>query len=183
MKTSVSRASLAVTLVAISSVATTGALTAMATAPGTVPPIGEPVGLVLVDKSDRELRLLSLDETRILARFPAAFGDDPIGHKEREGDERTPEGRYTLDWRNPRSGYHLSIHVSYPNAADVAAAEARGESPGGMIMIHGQPNGFGWLAPILQMRDWTDGCIALSNAHMDVVWEHVPNGTPIIIRP
>ena len=183
MSPHVTRASLAITLVAVSSVATTGALTLAATAPGATPPIDEPVGLVLIDKSDRELRLLARDEARVLARFPAAFGDDRVGHKQREGDERTPEGRYTLDWRNPNSGYHLSIHVSYPNAADVAAAEVRGESPGGMIMVHGQPNGFGWLAPLLQLDDWTDGCIALANAHMDVVWEHVPNGTPILIRP
>ena len=147
-----------------------------------VPTIEEAVALVLVDKSDRELSLLSTNK-KVLASFPVVFGDNPVGHKQREGDERTPEGRYTLDWRNPNSSYYLSVHVSYPNKDDVAAAEARGEDPGGMIMVHGQPNGLGWLAPVMQQRDWTDGCIALTNAHMDVVWNHVPNGTPIVIRP
>ena len=170
-------------LVALAAVSISLATVAWPAASPSGPDIEGPVGLVLVDKSDRQLRLLGADESTVLVSFPVAFGDNPIGHKRREGDERTPEGRYTLDWRNPNSAYHLSIHVSYPNADDVAAAQARGEDPGGMIMVHGQPNGFGWLAPLLQQRDWTDGCIALTNAHMNVVWEHVPNGTPIVIRP
>ena len=139
------------------------------------------VDLVVVDKSARELRLVSAGE--VVRRFPAQLGDAPEGHKRREGDERTPEGRYTLDWRNPRSGYHLSIHVSYPNERDKAAATARGEDPGGMIMVHGQPNGWGAARHLLRFIDWTDGCIALSNEDMRIVWRSVPNGTPIDILP
>lgn len=142
---------------------------------------------VLVDKSERVLRLMAVDpdaagETTVLMEFPVAFGGDPVGHKRREGDGRTPEGRYTLDWRNPDSAFHRSIHVSYPNDADRAAAAARGEDPGGMIMLHGQRNGFGWLEWLTQRFDWTEGCIALRNDHMDVVWDNVPNGTPILIQ-
>jgi len=108
------------------------------------------------------------------------FGDSPQGHKRFEGDERTPEGRYVIDWGNPNSRYHLSLHISYPNAADRAYARARGRSPGGMIMLHGQPNGWGeGRVP----GDWTDGCIALSNAEIEALWEAVPDGTPIEIRP
>ncbi|WP_338422168.1 L,D-transpeptidase family protein [Novosphingobium decolorationis] len=108
------------------------------------------------------------------------FGDSPQGHKRFEGDERTPEGRYVIDWGNPNLRYHLSLHISYPNAADRAYARARGRSPGGMIMLHGQPNGWGeGRVP----GDWTDGCIALSNAEIEALWEAVPDGTPIEIRP
>ncbi len=88
-----------------------------------------------------------------------------------------------LDWRNPNSAFHLSIHISYPDADDRAAAATAGYSPGGDIMIHGQPNGFGWWSWLLQMADWTDGCIAVTNADMDEIWEMVDNGTPIEIRP
>ena len=97
-----------------------------------------------------------------------------------EGDEKTPEGAYTIDGRNPASAYHLSLRISYPNAADRAYAEARGRSPGGDIFIHGQPNA--WRGPAIA-RDWTDGCIALSNAEIKQLWDIVPDGTPITIRP
>jgi len=139
------------------------------------------VDLVRVDKSDRRLELLA--DGIVLRAYPIALGGSPVGHKSRVGDERTPEGRYLLDWRNPGSAYHRSIHISYPNAVDQAAAASRGVDPGGMIMIHGQPNGFGWWSWILQLVDWTDGCIALADADMDEVWGMVQNGTPIEISP
>ena len=100
-----------------------------------------------------------------------------------QGDERTPEGRYVLDAKNSGSAFYRAIHVSYPDARDLAAARARGVEPGGQIMIHGQKNGFGWLAPLTQLFNWTDGCIALSNADMDSVWAAVDAGTPIQIDP
>ena len=109
------------------------------------------------------------------------FGDAPVGHKQFEGDERTPEGRYTIHTRNPQSAYYLSLRIDYPNARDRAFAAAKGRSPGGDIFIHGQPN----AAPS-GMRiagDWTDGCIAVSNAEMDLLWSAIPDGTPIDIRP
>ncbi len=131
---------------------------------------------VLVDKSDRQLQLLR--DGAVIATFPVALGFAPEGYKTQQGDGRTPEGRYALDWRNPKSRFYLSIHISYPNAADEAQAAARGVSPGGDIFIHGTP----WLATVAG-RDWTLGCIAVSNADMDAIWTSVPDGTPITIRP
>ena len=108
------------------------------------------------------------------------LGGAPVGHKRFEGDERTPEGRYTVDYGNPDSGYHLSLHISYPNDADRAYAEAQGRSPGGMIFIHGQPNAL----PLGRIPgDWTDGCIAVSNDEIEALWEAVPDGTVIDILP
>lgn len=140
---------------------------------------GQTVDLVRVEKSQRQLQLIGGGQ--ILRRYSIALGGDPVGHKHREGDERTPEGRYVLDWRNPNSVAHRSIHISYPNADDKAAAKARGIDPGGFIMIHGQPNGFGRLGWLLQMVDWTDGCIAVTNSDMDEIWTMVADGTPIEI--
>lgn len=131
---------------------------------------------VLVDKSERTLHLLR--EGKAIATFPVALGFNPDGHKTEQGDGRTPEGTYILDWHNPNSRFHLSIHVSYPDDADRAQAAARGVPPGGDIFIHGTP---GWLTRI--GWDWTLGCIALSNADMDVVYASVSDGTPITIRP
>lgn len=136
---------------------------------------------VQLDKSDRALKLL--DGERVVRTYPVALGFSPSWHKQQEGDGRTPEGNYVLDWRNAKSGYYRSIHVSYPNEADRSAAQARRVDPGGNIMIHGQPNGFGALSPFLQMRDWTHGCIAVTNEHMAEIWEMVENGTPIEINP
>ena len=137
--------------------------------------------LVLVDK--RAQRLYLYQGQRLLATFPVAFGARPQGHKQQEGDERTPEGRYLLDYKKADSGYYKAIHISYPNAADRAAAAARGVSPGGQVMIHGQRNGFGWAAALTQRVNWTNGCIALSNADMEQVWQAVAPGTPIEIQP
>ncbi|MBB6467012.1 murein L,D-transpeptidase YafK [Aminobacter lissarensis] len=141
----------------------------------------EPVDLVRVDKSERRLELLSGD--KVVRSYAMALGANPVGHKGREGDERTPEGRYVLDWRNPGSGYYRSIHISYPNADDVAAAKRAGVEPGGMIMIHGQPNGYGWWSWLMQMFDWTNGCIAVTDENMAEIWKMVANGTPIEINP
>ncbi len=134
---------------------------------------------VLVDKSTRALTLYA--EGRPLRTITGVqLGDAPAGHKHFQGDERTPEGRYTIDYANPDSSYWLSLHISYPNAEDRAYAEARGRSPGGAIFIHGQPN---WLPAGRLPGDWTDGCIALGNAEIELLWQTVPDGTPIEIRP
>lgn len=137
------------------------------------------VDLVRVEKSQRQLQLIGGD--KILRSYSIALGGHPVGHKHREGDERTPEGRYVLDWRNPNSVAYKSIHISYPNIDDAAEAKARGVDPGGLIMIHGQPDGFGRLGWLLQMVDWTDGCIAVTNSDMDEIWTMVADGTPIEI--
>ncbi len=135
---------------------------------------------VLVDKSERTLWLYR-DGAVIHEITGLQFGDAPLGHKRFEGDERTPEGRYTIDFGNPQSRYHLSLHISYPNAADRALARQAGRSPGGAIFLHGQPNRLPENRRML--RDWTDGCIALSNAEIRTLWKMIPDGTAIEIRP
>ena len=136
---------------------------------------------VVVHKERRVLQLFAGE--RLLREYSIALGGDPVGHKRREGDQKTPEGRYVLDWRNDASSFYRSIHISYPEPHDVAKAAESGVDPGGMIMIHGQPNYFGWLAFLTQMFDWTDGCIAVTNAEMDEIWNMVPNDTVIEINP
>ena len=140
---------------------------------------------VVVLKGERALRLY--DGERLLKRYRIGLGFDPQGHKRREGDGRTPEGLYTIDYRNPRSGYHLSLHVSYPDRTDRAWAEARRVDPGGDIMLHGLPNPLApldWLlAPFQHLRDWSAGCITLGNAEIEEIWRSVPDGTSIEIRP
>jgi len=133
------------------------------------------VDAVLVDKGARRLYLLRAGA--VLAWAPVGLGREPAGSKQQQGDLRTPEGDYVLDWRNPVSRFHRSIHISYPNEADLARAFARNVDPGGAIFIHGTPD------RALLDRDWTTGCIAVSNEDMDLIWQLVPDGTPITIRP
>lgn len=137
--------------------------------------------MVLVDKSEKRLYLIK-DGERFMS-LPVTFGGEPKGHKVQQGDQRTPEGNYTLEWKNSNSKFYKSIRVSYPNAEDRAKAERLGVDPGGDIMVHGQANGWQWASPLLQFFSWTDGCVALSNKNMDKVWESVEPGTPIEIRP
>ncbi|MFN7133719.1 MAG: murein L,D-transpeptidase family protein, partial [Myxococcales bacterium] len=123
-------------------------------------PQGVRADRVVVEKGRRELVLLQGDT--VLKRYRVSLGAAPVGHKEREGDGRTPEGRYVLDGRLARSGYHRALHVSYPDAADRARAAARGVPPGGQIMIHGLPNGLGLVGRAHRLLDWTAGCVALT---------------------
>jgi len=136
---------------------------------------------VIVVKSQRSLTLLS--HGKVLRSYKVAFGGSPVGAKEQQGDHKTPEGHYLLDRRNAKSRFYKSIHVSYPNEQDRQRASQRGVTAGGDIMIHGLPNGFGWLGAAHRARDWTDGCVAVTNAEMDEIWELVPDGTAIDIRP
>jgi murein L,D-transpeptidase YafK len=138
------------------------------------------VDLVRVDKSERKLFLLSAGKA--IREYRIVLGRSPVGAKTREGDRRTPEGRYLLDFKKADSSYYRAIHLSYPNESDRARARKLGVAPGGAIMIHGQPNGRGWSGDTLQY-DWTDGCIALSNADMTEVWNLVRIPTPIEIAP
>lgn len=137
------------------------------------------VDYLIVDKSER-LMVAYAGGQPVRAWRGLQFGASPQGHKQFEGDERTPEGRYFIAGRNPGSAYHLSLKVSYPNAADRAFARARGRSPGGDIFLHGQPNG---LPSGRVPGDWTDGCIAFSNEEIRELWRIVPDGTVIEIRP
>ena len=142
-------------------------------------PVTGPIDLVTIDKNDRTLTL-SAGGKPVITYRNIKLGDAPLGHKHFEGDEKTPEGRYTISGRNGGSHYHLSLRISYPNAADRAFAGRAGRRPGGDIFIHGQPN----LSPLPRIpTDWTDGCIALSNAEMDQVWKLVKTGTAVVIRP
>lgn len=144
-----------------------------------VQPLPVTADYLIVDKSER-LLVAYRDGDPIRAYRGIRFGDAPRGHKRFEGDERTPEGLYTIDRRNPESRFHLSLGISYPNAQDRAFAARYGRSAGGDIFIHGQPTGY--RGPPLP-GDWTDGCIALSNTAIEELWRIVPNGTPIEIRP
>ena len=141
------------------------------------------VDLVKVDKSERSLSLIS--QGQVLYRFAVRLGGTPLGHKQREGDRRTPEGRYLLDFRKADSAFYRALHVSYPNRDDRANARRLGVPPGGVIMIHGQPNGLQLTADstVTIPYDWTDGCIALSNADMTTLWNLVQVPTPIEIDP
>jgi murein L,D-transpeptidase YafK len=136
---------------------------------------------VLVKKSESKLYLKK--DGKIIKEFHVAFGANPKGHKQQEGDERTPEGKYTLDYKKENSSFYKAIHISYPNESDKKRAKESGVNPGGLIMIHGQRNGLGWLSWITQIFDWTDGCIAVSNSAMDQIWDAVAVGTPIEIKP
>lgn len=137
---------------------------------------------VVVRKSERKLQLLS--DGKVFREYRISLGDAPVGHKIQEGDERTPEGDYYLDWRNPNSSFYKSIHVSYPNQRDRAFAKMVGVNPGGMIMVHGQPNHATKAAMAhYATRDWTDGCIAVQNHEMDEIWRMIrrDRATPIRI--
>lgn len=138
------------------------------------------VSRVVVHKSARRMELMSGDQ--VLRSYRVSLGLQPRGHKEREGDFRTPEGRYYLTRRNPRSDFFLSIQVSYPNERDVTRARSNGWEPGGAIMIHGMPNRLR-QDPDYYTRDWTDGCIAVSNSDMVEIWLFTNSNTPIDILP
>ncbi|HEV2447272.1 MAG TPA: L,D-transpeptidase family protein [Candidatus Sulfopaludibacter sp.] len=131
---------------------------------------------VVVNKGRREMLLLAGDS--VVRRYRIGLGREPVGDKEREGDGRTPEGQYVIDRRNPESAYHLSLHISYPCERDRERARAAGLDPGGDVMIHGLPNGGG-----VREGDWTQGCIAVTNAEIEEIWGLVADGTVVEIRP
>lgn len=136
---------------------------------------------VLVKKSRRVLYLL--DGRTVVRSYHIALGTHPKGDKRKAGDGRTPEGIYTLDFKNPDSAYYKSIHISYPSPADIWIAKQSGVNPGGQIMIHGQKNGYQQFTRVNQRFDWTDGCIAVSDKAMDEIWKLVAVGTRIKIDP
>ena len=136
---------------------------------------------IVVRKSERKLYLLRAGE--VVRSYDIALGRSPEGHKQREGDLRTPEGTYLIDWRKTDSEFYLALHISYPNEQDRRAARRRGVDPGGMIMIHGLPNELKYPRRDYLRSDWTDGCIAVSNAAMIDLWLSVPDQTPITILP
>lgn len=137
--------------------------------------------MVFVKKLERKLYLIQ--NGKPFREYKIALGGNPTGHKQQEGDQRTPEGKYVLDYKKSDSAFYKAIHISYPNEKDKMDARKLGVSPGGAIMIHGQKNGYSWLNLISQSFDWTLGCIAVKNAEMDEIWGFVKVGTPIVIEP
>ena len=137
---------------------------------------GPAVTHVVVNKGER--RMFLLHDGEVLKAYDIDLGFAPAGHKEFEGDGKTPEGTYLIDRRNPNSDFHLSIGISYPNIRDIANARSAGKDPGGDIFIHGQPNKKSGNGP-----DWTAGCISVKNKEMEDIYAMVKNGTPITLRP
>lgn len=139
------------------------------------------VSKVLIEKRERRLTLIAQD--KVLKSYKIALGGNPNGQKERQGDNKTPEGTYIIDSRNTDSAYHLSLHISYPNERDLRRAKELGVSPGGDIMIHGLKNGFSWIGDAHTSLDWTKGCIAVTDEEIEEIADLVPNGTIVEIRP
>jgi len=145
-------------------------------------PASQGIDYVLVKKAERKIFLMRGGAP--VKEYQISLGLRPVGHKVFEGDMRTPEGLYVLDWRNANSKFYKSIHISYPSPSDAARARSLGKPAGGMIMIHGLPNKKKDLdEQLLMSSDWTEGCIAVSNQAMDEIWESVADGTPIVILP
>jgi murein L,D-transpeptidase YafK len=136
---------------------------------------------VVITKHERRLDLIS--NNQIIKSYKISLGLVPKGHKEYEGDKKTPEGLYFINDKNPNSGYHKNLGISYPNEQDIKHAESIGKSPGGLIKIHGIKNGFAWIGRFHLLFDWTLGCIAVTNREIDELYENVEIGTPIEIRP
>jgi murein L,D-transpeptidase YafK len=136
---------------------------------------------IVVVKSTHTMTLMT--SGRVLKVYKVALGRGFSGPKERQGDNKTPEGEYVIDQKNAKSRFHLALHISYPNVADIKRAREAGVDPGGAIMIHGLENGLGWLGLLQHDVDWTEGCIAVSDSEIEEIWRLVPVGTPIEIRP
>ncbi|WP_372652320.1 murein L,D-transpeptidase family protein [Halobacteriovorax sp.] len=143
-----------------------------------------------VKKSARTMELIDHNDN-VFKTYDIMLGKNPIGPKEKRGDNKTPEGVYKIDWRNPKSSYFLSLHVSYPNRDDIRNSQELGVDPGDNIFIHGLPNKIQRLSDgerrfaesMLLNMDWTNGCIAVSNSDMQEIWDNTPNGVTLEILP
>jgi murein L,D-transpeptidase YafK len=136
---------------------------------------------ILILKKDHRMELLA--DGKVIRKYQVALGQGGLAPKQREGDARTPEGLYVIDAKYEHSKYHKALHVSYPNAEDRRRAAKLHVAPGGAIMIHGLPNGKGWVGARHRLFDWTLGCIAVTDEEIDEVWKLVPVGTAVEIRP
>jgi len=136
---------------------------------------------ILILKRDHVMELLA--GGRVFRTYKVALGRGGLEPKQSEGDARTPEGHYTIDSRNTASRFYKALHISYPDAEDRKRAARLGVAPGGAIMIHGLPNGMAWLGAVHRAYDWTAGCVAVTDGEMDEIWNLVPVGTPVEIRP
>jgi murein L,D-transpeptidase YafK len=152
-----------------------------ANAPLSPLPADTKVDLLVVNKGER--RLSAYSHGQLLRSYQVSLGRDPIGPKLRQGDRRTPEGRYIIDNHNPASAFHRALHVSYPSTVDAARARSEGYDPGGDIMVHGIQNGLGWIGRAHRFVDWTVGCIAVTDPEIEELYRIVPDGTRMEIRP
>jgi murein L,D-transpeptidase YafK len=139
------------------------------------------VDRIVVEKSARRLSIFRAGKQ--IKTYRVALGREPIGAKQEEGDMKTPEGTYNIDRRNAQSSFHLALHISYPSDDDSNRAAARGVSAGSDIMIHGIRNGLGWIGAFHRWKDWTAGCVALTDEEIEELWRVTPDGTTIEIRP
>lgn len=168
-------------LLQLAAVSSTVAAVATLTIHSQTIPVGTTVDRIVIDKSARTLTVFH--DHVVVKTYKVALGRNPQGRKQQEGDGRTPEGSYVIDSRKRDSAFHRALHISYPNAEDQRRARGRGVSPGGAIMIHGLPNGREGLGKAHVKRDWTDGCIAVTNEEIEELWRVVSNGTPVLIKP
>ena len=136
---------------------------------------------MVLEKSARQLTLYYHGQT--VKQYAVALGKNPVGDKLHRGDGRTPEGLFYIEGRNPQSKYHLSLRISYPDAAHRRSALKRGESAGGEIMIHGLPDAFASVGALHRQQDWTLGCVAVTNEEIEEIWRAVPDGARILIKP
>ncbi len=149
--------------------------------PNSSPKKPEKADSILILKKDHVMELLCGD--KVIRAYKVTLGQGGLAPKQREGDARTPEGNYVIDAKYEHSAYHKALHVSYPNAEDRKHAAVLGVPPGGAIMVHGLPNGKGWVGARHRLFDWTLGCIAVTDQEIDEIWALVPVGTPVEIRP
>jgi murein L,D-transpeptidase YafK len=145
------------------------------------PSSAEQADRIVIVKSQRTLTLYR--QGQVLKTYKVALGSHPVGPKTQQGDHRTPEGVYTIDSRNSHSQYHLSLHISYPNAEDRVRAKKLRVNPGGDIFIHGLPPAYSYLGPLHRKYDWTWGCVAVTDQEIEEIWSMVPNGTTVEIKP
>jgi murein L,D-transpeptidase YafK len=136
---------------------------------------------IVVEKAARRLTLFRNGQA--LKSYSVALGRAPVGPKEYEGDQRTPEGIYKVDFHKSDSDYHLALHISYPEQHDIDRAAIQGLSAGSDIMIHGLPNGRGWIGRFHRRSDWTAGCVAVADFEIEEIYRSVPDGTPVELRP
>ncbi|PSK95000.1 L,D-transpeptidase family protein [Taibaiella chishuiensis] len=166
--------------IALALIAAIGALLIYYVIPSAKIPDGVLVDRIVVYKAAHKLEAYA--QGRLVVTYRVAIGKQPVGAKQYEGDQKTPEGIYTINDRNPNSGYHRNLGISYPNADDMARARQLGKPAGGDIKIHSLKNGQGYIGKFHRWKDWTNGCIALTDAEMDQLYEHTTLGATIEIR-
>lgn len=140
-----------------------------------------PIDKIVIEKKKRTMSLFL--KGKLIKAYDIALGFEPIGHKQQEGDGKTPEGTYSISYKNPTGQFHKALKISYPNKQDLKNARKLGVSPGDFIMIHGLGKTFGWLGKTHIYKDWTLGCVAVTNEEIDEIYKLTPVGTTVEIKP